>query len=291
MFKINNREISNKLPPYCIAELSANHNGSLEKELELVRQAKMAGADAVKIQTYRPDTITIDCDKEDFIIKKGPWKGQTMFNLYKKAFTPWEWHQQIKDEANNLGMDFFSSPFDVTAVDFLEELNVPCYKLASPEISDEILIKKIASKGKPVIVSTGMASLSDIENAVNIFKEHNCPICLLKCTSSYPAPPEQANLLTIPHLRETFNCPSGLSDHTLGPEVPIVATALGGCIIEKHFTLDRSCGSPDDGFSLEPNEFRQMVDSVKTTWLSLGKIHYGGVSSEKDMRKSILWSA
>jgi sialic acid synthase SpsE len=166
-----------------------------------------------------------------------------------------------------------------------ENLDVKYHKVASALITDKEFLLALKATGKPVIVSTGMASLSDIENAVNIFKQNNCPICLLKCTSSYPAPPEQANLLTIPHLRETFNCPSGLSDHTLGPEVPIVATALGGCIIEKHFTLDRSCGSPDDGFSLEPNEFRQMVDSVKTTWLSLGQIHYGGVSSEKDMRK------
>ena len=284
MFKINDRIINHNFPPYCIAELSANHNGSLEKELELIKQAKLAGADAVKFQTYKADTITIDCDNQYFQIKSGPWQGQTMFNLYKKAYTPWEWHQEIKETANKLGMDFFSSPFDVTAVDFLEELDVPCYKVASPEISDHILIKKIASTGKPVIVSTGMASLSDIESAVNILKSYNSPFCLLKCTSSYPAPSDQANLLTIPHLRQTFNCPSGLSDHTLGIEIPIVATALGANIIEKHFTLDRNSGSPDDGFSLEPHEFKQMVESVKTTWKTLGKINYGGVDSEKNMR-------
>jgi len=290
--KINNFELG-KGKTFIIAELSANHNQNLDVAIELIQKAHWAGADAIKIQTYRPDTITIDSDKDYFMLKDTIWKGQTLYNLYEKAYTPWEWTQNLKEEANKLGMIFFSSPFDVTAVDFLENVGVPVYKVASFEITDHILLKKIAHTGKPVIVSTGMASLGDIASAIKVLKENGCQdIALLKCTSSYPAKPEQANLITIPNLAETFGVFSGLSDHTLGIEVPVVSVALGAKIIEKHFTLSRDNGSPDDSFSLEPHEFKQMVESVRIAEKTLGTVTYGGVDSEtssKKLRRSLFF--
>lgn len=285
-FEINGRPIGPGHPTYIIAELSCNHNQDFDIALELVRQAHQAGADAVKLQTYRPDTITIDCDNEYFRIEGTIWEGQNLFQLYKKAYTPWEWTPKLKAEANRLGMDLFTSPFDTTAVDYLETLDVPAYKIASFEIVDHILLKRVAETGKPVIVSTGMANLGDIQSAVNCLRKHGATqIALLKCTSAYPARPEDANLANIPDLCSRYSVISGLSDHTLGPEVPITAVALGANIIEKHFTLSRTSGSADDAFSLTPEEFKSMVDSVRITEKSIGKVTYGGVNSESSTKK------
>jgi pseudaminic acid synthase len=284
-FNIGHRLIGQGYPTYIIAELSCNHNQKLDLALDLIRLVAEAGADAVKLQTYRPDTITIDCDRPEFQIKGTIWDGMNLFKLYERTYTPWEWTPILMTEARKYGLDLFSSPFDPTAVDYLETCGVDAYKVASFEIVDHILLKRIAQTGKPVIVSTGMASLSEIESAVNCLKANGSgPIALLKCTSAYPAKPEDANLANIPNLRNTFNVVPGLSDHTLGPEVPIVAVTLGANIIEKHFTLSRNSGSEDDEFSLTPEEFKNMVQSVRIVEKSIGKVTYGGVASESSTR-------
>jgi pseudaminic acid synthase len=277
----------NNNPTYIIAELSANHNQDLNVALKLVEEAAKAGASAIKLQTYRPDTITLDCKTDLFKIKGTTlWDEQYLYDLYAKAYTPWEWHETLFARAKELGMDAFSSPFDTTAVDLLESLNVPCYKIASCEITDHILIKRIAQTGKPVIISSGMASAGELEEAIQILRTNGCDkICMLKCTAEYPAKPSDANLLTIKNMMETFNVIGGLSDHTLGIEVPIASVCLGARVIEKHFTLSRQSGSPDDAFSLEPHEFKQMVDSVRIVEQTFGKITYGGVKGEQAMKK------
>lgn len=261
---------------FIIAELSANHNGSLEIAVETIKAAAKAGADAVKLQTYRADTITLNSESDEFIIKGGSlWDGLSYYQLYDKAHTPWQWHKTLKDVAEKLGLILFSSPFDKTAVDYLEELNVPAYKIASFEINDLPLIEYVAKKNKPVIISTGVAAYDEIEDAVNTCrKSGNNDIILLKCTSSYPAPIEEANLLMIKKLSEDFNCITGLSDHTLNNITAIAAVSLGAKVIEKHFILDKSINSPDAAFSLDENEFKKLVDDIRLAEKSLGKIDY-----------------
>lgn len=271
-------------PTYVVAELSANHNQSYDQAVELIRAAKEAGADAVKVQTYTPDTITIKSDAEPFKIKGGTlWDGRTLYDLYGEAYTPWEWQPELKQVATELGLDFFSTAFDHTAVDFLEnELNVPVHKVASFEIVDIPLIEKMARTGKPLIISTGMATMEEIQEAVNAAKAAGAKdIVLLKCTSGYPALPEEMNLRTIPHLAETFGVPIGLSDHTLGIAVPVAAVALGACMVEKHFTLSRATPGPDSAFSLEPQEFKSMVEAVRMAEKALGQVHYGPSANEE----------
>ncbi|WP_445721887.1 pseudaminic acid synthase [Flavobacterium sp.] len=273
--RIVNFDINKKSPTFIIAELSANHNGSLEIALETVKAAKRAGADCIKLQTYTAETMTIDSDKQDFVIKGTIWDGRKLHDLYKEAYTPWEWHEQIYKAAEAEGLICFSSPFDKTAVDYLEKLNTPAYKIASFEITDIPLIEYAASKMKPIIISTGIAELADIELAVEACKRvGNHDIALLKCTSSYPAPIEEANMSMIKDLAERFNVISGLSDHTMGATVPIVATALGGKIIEKHFILDRSIGGPDASFSMNEEEFTAMVKAVREAEKAIGNIDY-----------------
>lgn len=292
-FSINKKLIGKKYPTYIIAELSCNHNQDKSVALKLIEEAHKAGADAIKLQTYTPDTITLKCNRPEFreCLDGSIWEGQTLYDLYSKAYTPWEWHKELKEYANSLGMDLFSSPFDITAVDFLETLDMPAYKIASFEITDHILIKRIAQTGKPVIISSGMASKGELEEAVNLLRENGTTqICMLKCTSAYPAKPDDANLLTIKNMMESFDVIGGLSDHTLGVEVPIAAVCLGARIIEKHFTLCRDSGSADDAFSLTPTEFKQMVDSVRVVEKTLGEIKFGGVKKEqqsKNYRRSL----
>lgn len=271
---------------YIIAELSANHNQDLNTAIKLVELAAESGANAIKLQTYKPETITLDCKNELFRIKgTNLWDNQYLFDLYEKAYTPWEWHPILFNRAKELGMDFFSSPFDTTAVDFLENLNVPCYKVASCEITDHILLRKIALTKKPVIISSGMASKEELQESVDILRKNGTTdICMLKCTAEYPAKIEDANLLTIKDMIDSFNVIGGLSDHTLGIEVPIAAVCLGAKVIEKHFTLSRKSGSPDDAFSLEPDEFKEMVKQIRIIEKTIGHIHYGGVSGEKSMK-------
>jgi len=259
-----------------IAELSANHNQSYDIALKTISAAKESGADAIKFQTYTADTITIKSTQEYFFINQNTlWDGRTLYDLYKEAHTPWEWQPKLKEYAESIGLICFSSPFDFSSVDFLERMNVPAYKIASFEITDIPLIKYVASKNKPVIISTGIAKLSDIELAVDTCRKvGNENIALLKCTSAYPAPVEESNLLTIPHLRDTFNVIPGLSDHTMGSTVAIAAVALGAKIIEKHFILDRKLGGPDAEFSMEPNEFKEMVQAIRDVEKALGKVSY-----------------
>lgn len=265
----------NKSNVFIIAELSANHNGRLETAIETIKAAKRAGADAIKLQTYTADTITIDSDKPDFIIEGTIWQGRKLYDLYKEAYTPWEWHETLFKVAKEEGLECFSSPFDKTAVDFLETINCPIYKIASFEITDIPLIEYAASKGKPVIISTGIATLEDIELAVETCRKvGNDQIILLKCTSSYPAPIEEANMAMIPELARRFNVISGLSDHTMGSTVPVVATALGAKVIEKHFILDRSIGGPDASFSMNEQEFTKMVRAVREAEQAVGAISY-----------------
>ena len=273
---IAERKIGKNYPVFIVAELSANHLQKFDHAVKLIKAAKDAGADAVKLQTYTPDTITIDCDNEYFQIKQGTiWDGKTLYELYKEAYTPWEWQPELKEIAEELGLIFFSTPFDKTAVDFLEEINIPCYKIASFEITDIPLIEYVASKGKPVIISTGIATLTDIQEAVNACKRMgNSQIALLKCTSAYPAPLEEVNLKTIPDMAEKFKIVIGLSDHTLEISVPVASVALGAKIIEKHFTLSRSLGGPDAAFSLEPEEFKAMVKAVREVEKALGDVCY-----------------
>ena len=283
--EIENRHIGLGKPTYIIAEMSANHNQDFEQAVKIIHAAKKGGADAVKLQTYTPDTITIDCDNDYFRIKGTIWEGKNLYELYGEAYTPWEWQPKLKKIANDLGMDLFSTPFDHTAVDFLEKMDVPAYKVASFELVDIPLLRKIAQTGKPIIMSTGMAILAEIDEAVSAIREAGCnQLALLKCTSAYPAPPDEMNLRTIPHLAETFNVSVGLSDHTLGIAVPVASVALGASIIEKHFTLSRSMPSPDSEFSLEPDEFKEMVNAIRTAEKALGKVSYEITEKQKATR-------
>jgi pseudaminic acid synthase len=278
--------MSNNNGVYIIAELSANHTGSLDIAIETIKAAKRSGADAIKLQTYTADTMTINCSKEDFRLKGTIWEGRNLYELYQEAYTPWEWHETLFKVAKEEGLDCFSSPFDKTAVDFLESLNCPKYKIASFEITDLPLIEYVASKGKPVIISTGIATFEDIELAVaTCRKVGNNQITLLKCTSSYPAPVEEANLAMIPEMAHRFNVISGLSDHTIGSIVPLVATALGAKVIEKHFILDRSIGGPDASFSLNENEFTKMVKSVREVGKAIGLVDYELTPKQVDSRR------
>lgn len=272
--KINNFEISDNSKPYIIAEVSGNHNGSIDKALELIEIAKKSGADAVKLQTYTADTLTIKCDKADFAINDGLWAGKDLYSLYEWAHTPWEWHKALFEKAKELDITIFSSPFDETAVDFLEELNVPAYKIASFEAVDIPLIKYVASKNKPIILSTGMANLDEINDAVKAIEEYHDNYILLHCVSGYPTPPEQTNLLTISDLKSKFNCPIGLSDHTLGNTTCIASIALGAKVIEKHFTTSRDDEGPDSAFSLEPHELKALCDETEIAWKALGVASY-----------------
>lgn len=276
---------------FIIAELSANHNGSLDTALETIRAAKRAGADCIKLQTYTAGTMTIDCDKEDFVIKGTIWDGQNLYKLYQEAYTPWEWHQALFEEAEKQGLICFSSPFDKTAVDFLENLNVPAYKIASFEITDIPLIEHVASKGKPVILSTGIATMEDIELALDAcIRMGNHDIALLKCTSSYPAPIEEANMVMIKDFAERFSVIAGLSDHTMGATVPVVATCFGAKIIEKHFILDRSIGGPDASFSMNEHEFTDMVKAVREAEKAIGAVDYNLTEKQtkgKDFSRSL----
>ncbi|MDA8875941.1 pseudaminic acid synthase [bacterium] len=289
-----NSEIK-KAACYIIAEISANHNGSLGTALEMVKIAKEAGADAVKIQTYTADTLTLDSDQDYFKIGGGTlWDGQTLYQLYQEAHTPWDWHEAIFKEARNLGIDCFSTPFDETAVDFLEQFDPPFYKIASFELVHHPLLKKVAQTGRPVIMSTGMATLDEIALAVEVLRSNGCQnLTLLKCTSSYPAPAAEANLARIPHMAQTFGCRAGLSDHTLGVAVPIAAVAIGAEVIEKHFCRSRSEPGPDSAFSLEPQEFREMVDAVRIAELAIGEVTYQRTEKEQNslmFRRSLFFT-
>jgi pseudaminic acid synthase len=269
--------------PLIVAELSANHNGSLERALEVVDAVAASGAQVLKLQTYTADTLTLDVDRPEFRIETpgSLWKGRTLYDLYREASTPWEWHQPIAERCDALGLDWFSSPFDPTAVDFLEALDAPAYKIASFEVVDLPLIRRVAATGKPVVISTGMATIGEIDAAVAAARDAGArEIVLLQCTSTYPATPESSNLRTIPHLAETFGCPVGLSDHTLGLGVPIAAVGLGAVLIEKHVTLARADGGPDSAFSLEPDELRALVEESERAWQALGEVHYGPLSEE-----------
>ena len=285
--KIRDKKIGKSYKVFIIAELSGNHLQKFDNAIKLIKAAKKAGVDAIKLQTYTPDTITINCDNEYFQIKQGTlWDGQSLYELYKKAYTPWEWQSKLKEIAESEGLICFSSVFDKTAVDFLEGINVPAYKIASFEITHIPLIEYVASKGKPIIMSTGIATLSDIEEAINTCKKRgNEQIALLKCVSAYPTPLEDVNLRTIPNLADTFKTVVGLSDHTLGISVPIASVALGACIIEKHLTLDRKLGGPDAAFSLEPDEFKAMVKSVREAEKALGEVSYELTEKMKKSRE------
>ena len=280
------RRIGQGHPVYVIAEVSANHHQKFDEAVKIIQAAKDAGADAIKLQTYTPDTITIQSDKEHFRVGGGTlWDGRNLHDLYREAYTPWEWQPRLKKIANDLGLDLFSSPFDATAVDFLETMNVPVYKVASFELVDIPLIQRMARTGKPLIMSTGMATLEEIEEAVQAARSAGATdIALMKCTSAYPALPDEMNLRTIPELSRRFDLPSGLSDHTLGIEVPIAAVALGASIVEKHLTLSRSEPGPDSAFSLEPLEFKAMVDAVRVTEKALGEVHFGCSPKEANSR-------
>jgi pseudaminic acid synthase len=284
--KIDGCDIGSTHDTYVIAELSANHHQDIDQAIQLIRAAKEAGANAIKLQTYTPDTITIDCNNEYFRIGKGTiWEGKSLYELYKEAYTPWEWQPRLKRIANDLGMALFSSPFDKTAVDFLENMDVPAYKIASFELVDIPLIQYVARTGKPVIMSTGMTTLAEINEALNAARDEGCKeIALLKCTSGYPADPAEMNLCTIPSMTETFQIPIGLSDHTLDIAVPVAAVALGACIIEKHITLSRNIPGPDSAFSLEPHEFKAMVNAIRTTKKALGKVSYEVTDKEAASR-------
>ena len=270
--------------PFIIAEMSGNHNQSLGRALAIVDAAADAGVDAVKIQTYTADTMTIDIDTGEFFIsdKDSLWKGETLYHLYEKAHTPWEWHKAIFERCKERGIMGFSTPFDVSSVDFLEELDVPCYKIASFENIDLPLIKKVASTGKPIIMSTGMATLAELDEAVRTARENGCSeLVLLKCTSAYPATPAGANLRTLPHMKELFDCEVGISDHTMGVGVSLSAVALGATVIEKHFTTARADGGVDSAFSMEPHELKELADESEKVWMSLGHISYGPTPEER----------
>ena len=291
IIKIKDRQIGENHPPYIIAELSANHNGSLERALKTIKMAKSMGADAVKFQTYTPDTLTIDSDKEDFRIKGGLWDGFTLYDLYKSAFTPFEWHEEMFNYAQSVGITCFSTAFDESAVDLLEDLNTPAYKVASFEIIDIPLIQYIASTKKPMIISTGMANKEEIQEAVDVARENgNNELILLHCISGYPTPVEQCNLMTIPDMKNCFGLPVGLSDHTLGIEVSIASIALGASVIEKHVTLNASDKGPDSEFSIEPDQLNSLCIKCKSAWEALGSAGYERKPVEKDnikFRRSI----
>lgn len=288
---IAGRRISVDDEPYVIAEISANHNGKLETALKIIDEAARAGADAVKLQTYRPDTITLDSDEDDFIIKGGLWDGRTLYELYEEAHMPWEWHKPLFEHAKRVGIPIFSSPFDNTAVDLLEDLNAPAYKIASFEAVDLPLIRYVASTGKPMIISTGMADAEEIQEAITAAHEGGCKeLAILHCVSGYPAPSEEYNLRTIEDMAKRFGLVTGLSDHTLDNTTAIASVVLGAAIIEKHFTLDRNGGGPDDSFSLEPRDLAALCRDSKTAWRALGKVDYGRKSSEKgnaQLRRSL----
>lgn len=284
-FRIGSRPIGAGYPTYIVAEISANHLGSLDRALDLVRAAHAAGADAVKLQTYTADTLTIDSAADYFRVEGTLWNGRTLYELYTEAHTPWEWHRPIRELARDLEFACFSTPFDATAVDFLATLDMPAYKIASFEIVDIPLLKRIAATGKPVIMSTGMATLEEIAEAVGAVRATATGgLALLKCTSAYPAPPSEVNLRTIGHLAETFAVPAGLSDHTLGIAVPVAAVAAGASIVEKHLTLARRDGGPDSAFSLEPDEFSAMVDAIRVAEQAMGRVRYGPSEAEKSSR-------
>ncbi len=275
-------------PPFIIAEMSGNHNQSLERALQIVEAAAKAGAHALKIQTYTADTMTINLDTADFQINDGQslWNGSNLYTLYQQAYTPWEWHQSIFERARELGMIPFSTPFDATAVDFLESLNVPFYKIASFENNDIPLIKKVAATGKPMIISTGMATMEEIKETVETARAHGCQdLILLKCTSTYPASPRHTNIVTIPHMRETFQCQVGLSDHTMGIGVAVGSVPLGATVIEKHFTLSRADKGVDSAFSMEPEEMRALVTETERVWQALGHVSYGPTDAEQSSLK------
>lgn len=279
--QIAGRPISVNQPPYVIAELSANHNGSLDTALRIVEEARKAGADAVKLQTYRPDTITLKSEAEEFRIRGGLWDGRTLYDLYQEAHMPWDWHRPLFDRARSIGITIFSSPFDKTAVDLLEDLNAPAYKIASFEAVDLPLIRYVASTGKPMVISTGMADAEEIQEAIDAARGAGCrELAILHCVSGYPAPASDYNLRTIADMIERFGHVTGLSDHTLDNTTAIAGVAMGASIIEKHFTLDRSGGGPDDSFSLEPKELADLCKGARTAWESLGRIDYGRKSSE-----------
>ncbi|HBQ25196.1 MAG TPA: pseudaminic acid synthase [Syntrophomonas sp.] len=280
--------LGEKYPPFIVAEMSGNHNQSLERALQIVLAAARAGAHGIKLQTYTADTMTLDVNKDDFFIEDADslWQGRSLHDLYQEAYTPWEWHEPIFKRCRELGLMAFSTPFDETAVDFLERLDAPCYKIASFENTDLPLIRKVAATGKPMIISTGMASVAEIDETVRVAREAGCEdLILLKCTSSYPASPEESNLLTIPHMQKLFNCPVGLSDHTMGIGAAVASVALGACLIEKHFTLSRADGGVDAAFSMEPGEMRQLVIETERAWQALGKINYGPGEQESKSLK------
>ena len=292
-FQIAGRRIGPGFPPYVIAEMSANHNGSLETAKRIVEEAKARGADALKLQTYRPDTITLDASSEEFLIKGGLWDGKRLYDLYQEAHMPWEWHEPLFQHARALGITLFSSPFDATAIDLLEDLDAPAYKIASFEAVDLPLIRLAAGTGKPLIISTGMADATEISEAVTAAREAGCrDLALLHCVSGYPAPPGDYNLSTLPDMAERFECVVGLSDHTLDNTTAVAAVALGAAVIEKHFTLDRSGGGPDDSFSLEPAGLKELCKGARTAWEALGRVDYGRKSSEQgnvQFRRSLYW--
>lgn len=295
--KIADRSIGRSHRPYLIAEMSGNHNQSLDRALEIVDAAARSGADAVKLQTYTADTMTLDVDMPGFLIRDpcSLWNGHRLYDLYREAHTPWDWHAPIIERARQQGMDCFSSPFDATAVDFLETLGVTAYKIASFELTDLALIRKVASTRKPMILSTGMGSVGEIERAIEAARAGGCEdILILKCTSTYPATPENTNVLTIPHMRELFRCEIGLSDHTMGCGVSVAATALGAVLIEKHFTLARADGGVDSSFSMEPHEFLALRQETERAWQSLGRVSYGPSEAERPslaFRRSLYVSA
>lgn len=284
VIKIAGRVTGKSQPPFVIAEMSGNHNQSLDRALEIVEAAAKTGAHALKIQTYTPETMTLDLDEREFRISDpcSLWSGTSLYKLYGEAYTPWEWHKPIFDRARDLGIIAFSTPFDDTAVDFLESLNVPCYKIASFENTDLPLIRRVAATGKPLIISTGMATVAELDDTVRAARVAGCKdLILLKCTSTYPATPENTNILTIPHLRELFNCEVGLSDHTMGIGVSVASVALGATVIEKHFTLNRADGGVDSAFSMEPAEMKQLVMETERAWQSLGHVRYGPTAAER----------
>ena len=282
--QIGDRRVGYGHQPFIIAEMSGNHNQSIDRAFEIVEAAAVAGAHAIKLQTYTADTMTLDIREREFFIDDPDslWHGKSLYELYELASTPWDWHKPIYEKARSLGMLVFSTPFDASAVDFLEELDSPCYKIASFENTDTALLRKVAATGKPVIMSTGMATLAELDESVRVLRESGCrDLVLLKCTSTYPASPENTNILTIPHMKTMFGCEVGLSDHTMGVGVAVGAVALGACMIEKHFTLRRADGGVDSAFSMEPDEMASLVRETERAWLSLGRVNYGPTEAEK----------